>query len=76
MGRSLFLKAGTSLTRVEHVKVAPECAYSLNNLFFGQYNVAKTSVVDPDPYWIRIQELPGPVFGIRIRIHTCKYTVG
>ena len=30
------------------------------------------SVVDPDPYWIRIQELPvsGSVFGIRI--HTCK----
>ena len=26
MGRSLFLKAGTSLTRVEHVKVAAECA--------------------------------------------------
>ena len=36
-----------------------------------------TSVVDPDPYWIRIQELPGSgsgsVFRIRIRIHTCKY---
>ena len=35
------------------------------------------SVVDPDPYWIRIQELPGSgsVFGIRIQIgiHTCKY---
>ena len=35
--------------------------------------VVKTSVVDPDPYWIRIQELPGSVFGIQIRIHTCKY---
>ena len=35
------------------------------------------SAVDPDPYWIRIHELPGSgsVFGIRIwiRIHTCKY---
>ena len=31
------------------------------------------SVVDPDPYCIRIQELPGSVIGIRIRIYTCKY---
>ena len=30
------------------------------------------SVVDPDPYWIRIQELTGSVFGIRIRICKCK----
>ena len=31
---------------------------------------------DPDPYWIRIQELSGSrsVFGIRIRIHTCNHT--
>ena len=36
------------------------------------------SVVDPDPYWIRSQELfgSGYVFPIRIRIHTNKYTVG
>ena len=38
-----------------------------------------SSVVDPDPdlYWIRIQELPGSgsVFGIRIRINTCKYRI-
>ena len=32
-------------------------------------------VVDSDPYCILIQELcgSGPVFRIRIRIHTCKY---
>ena len=31
--------------------------------------------MDPDPYWICFQELPGSgsVFWIRIRIHTCKY---
>ena len=35
------------------------------------------SVVDPDQYWIRIQELPGfgSVFGILIKIHTCKYRI-
>ena len=35
------------------------------------------SVVDPDPdlYWIRIQELPGSGFGIRIWIHTCKFRI-
>ena len=27
-----------------------------------------TSVVDPDPYWIRIQELPGSGSEFRIRI--------
>ena len=39
--------------------------------------IAKTSVMDPDPYWICIQELPGSgyVFGIRIRIHICKYKI-
>ena len=33
----------------------------------------KSSVVYPDPYWIRIQELcgSGAVFRIRIRVHTC-----
>ena len=37
----------------------------------------ESSVVDPDPYWICIQELPGSgsVFGIQIRIHTCKYRI-
>ncbi len=29
MGRSLFLKAGTSLTRVEHVKVTPEILHTV-----------------------------------------------
>ena len=35
------------------------------------------SVVDPDPYWIPSQELSGSgsIFGIRIRIHTCKYRI-
>ena len=35
------------------------------------------SVVDPDKYWIRIQKPSGSgsVFGIRIRIHTCKYRI-
>ena len=35
------------------------------------------SVVDPDPYWIHIQELSGSgsVFPIRIRIHTWKYRI-
>ena len=39
--------------------------------------IVEGSVVDPDPYWIRIQELPGSesVFGIWIRIHTCKYRI-
>ena len=34
------------------------------------------SVVDPDPYWIRIQELSGSgsVFRLRIRTHTCTCT--
>ena len=33
-------------------------------------------IVNPDPYLIRTQELPGSRSGfrIRIRIHTCKYT--
>ena len=35
----------------------------------------EASVVDLDPYWIRIQELSGSVFQIRIRIHTCKYRI-
>ena len=33
------------------------------------------SVVDPEPYWIRIQELPGSGSVIRIRIHKCKYRI-
>ena len=39
----------------------------------GQHNfLANISVVDPDPNWIRIQDLcgSGSVFRIRIRIHT------
>ena len=38
----------------------------------GEIILVVSSVVDPDPYWIRIQELhvSGSVFGIRIRIHT------
>ena len=40
-------------------------------------NVAKT-VLDPEPYWIRIQELcgSGSVIRIRIRTHTCKKKIG
>ena len=36
--------------------------------------IVKNSVLDPDLYWIRIQELSGSesVFGIRIWISTCK----
>ena len=37
-----------------------------NNLLIARRD--KISVVDPDPYWIRIQELPGSVFRIRIRV--------
>ena len=37
--------------------------------------ISRSSVVDPDPYWIRIQEPYGSVFGIRIRIHTCKFRI-
>ena len=37
--------------------------------------LVKSSAVDPDLYWIRIQELhgSGSICRIRIRIHTCKY---
>ena len=43
----------------------------------GVGNMVPGSVVDPDPYWICIQELSGSgsVFGIQIRIqiYTCKF---
>ena len=56
-----FRKITTTLTWCQHSQ--------------GLRRHSVSSVVDPDPYWIRIQELPGSrsVFGIRIRIHTCKY---
>ena len=38
----------------------------------GRKRSVVSSVVDPDPYWIRFQELCVSVFRIRIRIHTCK----
>ena len=39
------------------------------------YRLIENSVVDPDPYWIRIPELPWSGFVFRIRIHTCKYRI-
>ena len=47
----------------------------IQHLKIRQQGRGVCSVVDPETYWIRIQELPGSVFRIpvRIRIHTCKY---
>ena len=46
-------------------------------LFYNSSTKPIDSVMDLDPYWIRIQELSGSgsIFGIRNRIHTCKYRV-
>ena len=43
-----------------------------NNKLHLKYNTDSTSVVDPDPNCIRIQQFCGSVFRIRIWIHTGK----
>ena len=55
----------------------PVHSWLLTSSFWPYTTVGETSVVDPDRYWIRIQEPSGSgsgsVFRIRIRIYTCKH---
>ena len=67
----------------EKKKLAKPFLPILNSSFMRSSgkNWVSASVVDPDPDWIRTQELPGSgsgsVLGIRIRIqiHTFKYSI-
>ena len=62
-----------------NVTIRLTALHSPNTIHFlhkptSSFIMIPTSVVDPYPYWIRIQELSrsGSLFRKRIRIHTCK----
>ena len=49
----------STVGRLPHVDISTTITYQGGGSSGSIYQSMYTSVVDPDPYWIRIQELPG-----------------